>query len=67
MGITGRRQFHQFTVPHKWIREFIEANEAPKYRRIGNVFRFDPPSKEAPSWEDLDRDWAGDLDEADER
>ena len=67
MGIAGRRQFHRFTVSRKWLWDDIETNETYLGRRIGNVTRFDPPSKETPTWEDMDRDWAGDLDETDER
>lgn len=67
MGSTTRRQFHGFTIPRKWAWLLDEADETIKYRRIGNVSRFDPPSKETPSWEDLDGDWAGDLDQARER
>ena len=66
MGLARGRQFHGFTLPRQWVREYIEANETPQYRRIGDVARFDPPGKETPTWEDLDRDWAGDLEEAGE-
>ncbi len=66
MGTFTRRQFHGFTIPRKWAWELIETDEAYFYRRIGNVSRFNPPSKEISCWQDMDGDWTGDLDETDQ-
>ncbi len=66
MGSFGTRRVYQFTIPRKWAWLLDEANETVKYRRIGNVSRFDSPGQETFTWEDLDRDWSGDLDETDE-
>lgn len=66
MGSTRAKRFCRFTVPYKWERWIDETDETPKYRRVGNVLIFDPPGQEAPCWEDMDRDWDGDLEEAGE-
>ena len=67
MGSTGTKRFRGFAVPHKWAQWIDETDEAPKYRRVGNVLVFDTPSEETPRWEDLDGDWEDDLGEAGER
>lgn len=67
MGFTRTGRLHKFTIPHKWAWLLDEADEASEYRRISDVSRFDPPSKEAIDWEDLDGDWGDDLGEAGER
>ncbi len=67
MGSTRATGFRGFIVPRKWAQWINETDEATKYRRVGNVYRFDSPSKETLDWEDMDRDWADDLDETGER
>ena len=67
MGSFGTRRLHKFTIPRKWSWLLDEADEAPEYRRIGNVSRFNPPCEETPNWEELYGDWADDLGEAGER
>jgi hypothetical protein len=67
MGFITGRQFHGFTISRKWLWNDIETDETYFGRRIGNVTRFDPPSQETPTWEDVDRDWDGNLEEAREQ
>ena len=67
MGSTRAEGFRGFIVSRKWAQWINETNEATEYRTIGNVYRFDSPGKEAPTREDLERDWCGDLGEARER
>ena len=67
MGFTRAERLCRFVVPRKWAQWINETNEATKYRRVVNVYRFDTPSEETPRWEDLDGDWDDDLDEAGER
>jgi hypothetical protein len=67
MGSTRTKRFHGFTIPRKWVWELIETDKASFCQRVGNVARFNPPSKETFDWEELDRDVWGDLDETRER
>lgn len=67
MGSTGTRRIHGLTVSRKWAQFIDETDETPKYRRVGNVLVFDTPGQTAPTREDLERDWCGDMEEADER
>ena len=66
MGPIRARRIHKFTVPCKWAWLVDAEDETAEYTRIGNVYRFDPSGKETLSRKDLERDWDGDMDEADQ-
>jgi hypothetical protein len=66
MGFTGARRFYEFTVSHKRVWRLATEAEAEEYRRTGRLPSLDPPRQATLTRQDMDRDYDGDMDEANE-